>query len=195
MSRPHRRIPAGAVLPLGLLGSPAPAQDAKPKPFRMSAVAINMSGVGRPGAESLQIVIERWSTDEERTALINTLVEQGTDKLLSAVQKIKPRAGYIRTNTSLGWDIQFARMTEIEGGGKRIVFATDRPMNFYEVRNSTRSSDYEFMLCEIHLGPNGEGQGKLAVSAKVTWDKDKKQVEIENYGQEPVRLTKVTVDK
>lgn len=200
MSRSHTRISAGRVLALGLLslgllGSPAPAQDAKPKPFRMTAFAVNMSGVGRSGATTLQIAIENWSTDEQRTALINTLVESGSDKLLDAVQKIKPRAGFIRTNTSLGWDIQFARQTEIEGGGKRIVFATDRPMSFAEVRNSSRSADYEFMLCEIRLGPDGKGQGKLAVSAKVKWDKDKKQIEIENYGTEPVRLTQVTVDK
>jgi hypothetical protein len=200
MSPSDRRIGAGRIVPLGLLtlgllGSPAPAQDAKPKPFRMTAFAVNMSGVGRGGATTLQIAIERWSTDEERTGLINTLVESGSDKLLDAVQKIKPRAGFIRTNSSLGWDIQFARMTEIEGGGKRIVFATDRPMNFYELRNSSRSADYEFMLCEIHLAADGKGQGKLAVSAKIKYDKDKKQVEIENYGQEPVRLTQVTVDK
>ena len=127
-----------------------------------------MTGIGRAGrAETLQIVIERWSTDAERAALINTLVENGSDKLLDAVQKIKPRAGFIRTNTSLGWDIQFARMTEIEGGSKRIVFATDRPMSFYEARNDTRSSDYEFMLCEMRIGPDGKGEGKLAVSAKI----------------------------
>ena len=108
-------------------------------------------------------------------------MEKSSDKLLDAVQKIKPRAGFIRTTTSLGWDIQFARMTDLPSGGKRIVFATDRPIGFGEARNSTRSSDYEFMLCEVRLGANGKGEGKLAAAAKITWDKDKKQVEIENY--------------
>jgi hypothetical protein len=194
----RRRWVVGA-LPLALslvaaLPSGAPAKDAKPV-LRLTAFAVNMTGVGRTGAGTLQIAIERWSTDAERAGLINTLVESGSDKLLDAVQKIKPRAGYIRTNTSLGWDIQFARMTEIEGGGKRIVFATDRPMSFFEASNNTRSSDYEFMLCEMRIGASGKGEGKLAVSAKIRYDKDKKTVEIENYGQEPVRLTQVTIDK
>ncbi|HVQ28377.1 MAG TPA: hypothetical protein VMV21_02285 [Vicinamibacteria bacterium] len=188
-----RGLPLALAL-LALLPSGAPAKDAKPV-LRLTAFAVNMTGVGRGGAGTLQIVIERWSTEAERTALINTLVESGSDKLLDAVQKIKPRAGFIRTNTSLGWDIQYARMTEIEGGSKRIVFATDRPMSFYEARNDTRSSDYEFMLCEMRIGAEGKGEGKLAVSAKISYDKDKKSVEIENYGQEPVRLTQVTVDK
>ena len=188
-----RGLPLALAL-LALLPSGAPAKDAKPV-LRLTAFAVNMTGIGRGGAGTLQIVIERWSTDAERAALINTLVESGSDKLLDAVQKIKPRAGFIRTNTSLGWDIQFARMTEIEGGSKRIVFATDRPMSFYEARNDTRSSDYEFMLCEMRIGADGKGEGKLAVSTKISYDKDKKSVEIENYGQEPVRLTQVTVDK
>jgi hypothetical protein len=199
MSVIDRRPSVSRALPLALsllalLPSGAPAKDAKPV-LRLTAFAVNMTGVGRGGAGTLQIAIERWSTDAERAALINTLVENGSDKLLDAVQKIKPRAGFIRTNTSLGWDIQYARMTEIEGGSKRIVFATDRPMSFYEARNDTRSSDYEFMLCEMRIGADGKGEGKLAVSAKIQYDKDKKSVEIENYGQEPVRLTQVTIDK
>ena len=108
-----RALPLALSL-LALLPSGAPAKDAKPV-LRLTAFAVNMTGIGRGGAGTLQIVIERWSTDAERAALINTLVESGSDKLLDAVQKIKPRAGFIRTNTSLGWDIQFARMTEIEG--------------------------------------------------------------------------------
>jgi hypothetical protein len=199
MSVIDRRPSVSRGLPLALallafLPSGAPAKDAKPV-LRLTAFAVNMTGIGRGGAGTLQIVIERWSTDAERAALINTLVESGSDKLLDAVQKIKPRAGFIRTNTSLGWDIQFARLTEIEGGSKRIVFATDRPMSFYEARNDTRSSDYEFMLCEMRIGADGKGEGKLAVSTKISYDKDKKSVEIENYGQEPVRLTQVTIDK
>jgi hypothetical protein len=179
---------------LGLSTVPTPAPAADPL-LRMTAFAVNMSGVGRARTETLQIVIERWSTDEERKMLIDTLVESGPEKLLDALQKIKPRVGYVRTTTSLGWDIQYVREFDLPSGGKRIVFGTDRPMNFYEVRNNTRSADYEFMLCEIRLGPDGKGEGKLASATKISYDKDKKQIELENYGIEPVRLTQVTVDK
>jgi hypothetical protein len=177
-----------------LVGVPSEAPAADPI-LSMTAFAVNMSGVGRTRAETLQIVIERWTSDEERQALLDTLVESGSDKLMDAVQKIKPRAGYIRTTTSLGWDIQFAREADTASGGKRIIFATDRPMGFYELRNNNRSADYEFMLCEIRLGANGKGEGKLAGGSKISYDKDKKQIEIENYGIEPVRLTQVTVDE
>lgn len=181
------------ALPLALGAVSAAAAD-KPV-LSLTATAVNMSGVGRPGATQLTIVIERWSTDEERGKLVDTLVEKGSDKLLDVLDDIKPRAGFIRTSRSLGWDIQYARVQDLPSGGKRIIFATDRPMNFYELRNNTRSSDYEFMLCEIRLSADGrKGEGKLATAAKISYDRAEKRVEIENYGQQPVRLTQVSVD-
>jgi hypothetical protein len=165
-----------------------------PLPFRMTAFAVNLSGVGRTRPTTLDIVIERWSSDEEKQKLLDTLVEKGEDKLMDMVQDIKPRAGFIRTTQSLGWDIQVARYGELPSGGYRILFVTDRPMSFYELRNNTRSRDYDFMVCEIRLNKEGKGEGKLAAGTKITYDKEKKQVTLENYGIEPVRLTSVTAD-
>jgi hypothetical protein len=172
----------------------SPAADAPPA-LHLTAFAVNLSGVGRARPQTLQIVIERWSSAEERKRLLDTIVEKGGEKLIDVVQDLKPRAGYIRTTTSLGWDIQFAQQTETPSGGRRIMFVTDRPISFREARDNTRSSEYEFMVCEIRLGPDGKGEGKLAAGTKITYDADRKQIEFENYGQQPVRLTQVTVDK
>ncbi len=173
----------------------ASAETAKSPQLRLNAVTMNLSGIGRARTEPLEIVIDRWSTDAEHDKLLDVLKHKGSDKLLDALQAIKPRAGYIRTTTSLAWDIQYAREHPLPDGGRRIVFATDRPMSFFEVRNQTRSSEYEFMWCEIHLDKNGTGEGKLAALAKISFDKAKNHVEIENYGIEPVRLTQVEVEK
>jgi len=198
MTRLNRRalVVVGCLAGAVAAGRSLHAQDAeKPKPLSMTAFAVNLSGVGAARPQTLQIVIERWSTDEERKRLVDTLVEKGGEKLLDAVQDVKPRAGFIRTTSSLGWDIQYARQEELPSGGRRIVFATDRPIGFREARNQPRSSDYEFMVCEIRLGPDGKGEGKLAGATKISWDKEKKTIELEQYGQQPVRLTQVTVDK
>ena len=189
------KLAGAAVMVMGAaMVLPGSSRAAEPV-LAMSAVAVNMSGVGRARPQTIEIVIERWSTDEERKALMDTIVEKGTDDLLEAVQKIKPRAGFIRTTTSLGWDIQFAHYEDLPSGGRKIVFGTDRPMGFYEVRDNTRSADYEYMLCEIRLGPDGKGVGKLATAAKISYDRARKELEIENYGIEPVRLTQVTATK
>jgi len=172
----------------------APAVRSDEPVMRLRAFAVNMSGVGRTRATTLDIVIERWSTDDERKLILDTLIERAPEKLLDVVQDIKPRAGYIRTSTSLGWHIQFATQGELPGGGTRVVFATDRPMSFFESVNRPRSSQYEYMVGEIRLGRDGKGEGKLATAAKVRYDRKEGQIEIENYGIEPVRLSEVTTE-
>jgi hypothetical protein len=169
------------------------AADAQPAPVSYRAFAVNMSNVGRTGADSIDITIDRWTTDAEAALLHDALVEKDSDALLKAIHKIKPRVGAIRrANGGLGWDIQYARRTELPSGGYRVVFATDRPMSFYEAANRPRSADYEFLWAELHIGANGEGEGKLVPRAKITYDKEKRVVEIENYANLPVQLTQVT---
>lgn len=158
----------------------------------LRAFAVDMSNPGRGGAGTLDIVIERWSTDTERQRLLDTLVERGSDKLLSTLQDLKPRVGYIRGASTLGWDIHYAREERSAAtGARRIVFATDRPMSFSERINQPRSAEYEFTLGEVRIGADGKGEGKLVPAAKVKWDKDSHVIEIENYASEPVRLTTV----
>jgi hypothetical protein len=192
-----RAVKTAGLLALGVLAAlattSAPAAAAEPV-LRLRAFAVNMSGVGRASAQTLDIVVDRWSTDAERKTLLDTLKEK-PDHLLDVLQKIRPRAGYIRTATSLGWDIEFAMKERLPGGGERIIFATDRPMSFYEVVNQTRSSEYEFMFCEIHLAADGTGEGKLSTAAKVRWVASDKTLEIEDYATQPVRLSQVKVVK
>lgn len=182
-------LAAAVLIPFGAPG--ALADDAM---LRLRAVAVDMTGVGGGRAGTLDIVVDRWSTDEERDKLRAVLIEKGSEKLLDALRDIKPRTGYIRTSTSLGWDTYYARETPFGDGGRRIIVATDRPMSFWERTNQPRSVEYEFTLIEIHLDKNGKGQGKYAAAAKVTYNRDTRTIEIENYGIEPVRLTEVTVE-
>jgi len=184
-----------AVLLLVASSAPALAQaTGEPKlPLNLTSFAVNMDARTRAASTGrVNITIERWSTDGERDRLLQALADKGSDKLLSTLQKIRPRVGYVRSDNTLAWDIYYARLTPGEDGGYRLVFATDRPIDFWEARNNTRTSEYEFMLCEIHMNRNGEGEGKLALMAKITWNKKTNTLEIENYDIEPVRLNKVT---
>jgi hypothetical protein len=176
-----------------LLLAAAPARAADPV-LSLTANALNLDGPGRSRTSTLQISFERWSTDEERQKLLDTIVEKEPDALSKALQKT-PKVGFIRTTTSLGWDIHYARMEPTASGGTRIVFATDRPMSFREAANAGRSTDYDVLVAEIRLGPDGKGDGRLVPAAKVSYDREKRAIEIENYNNQPVRLTQVTADK
>jgi hypothetical protein len=179
----------GAVLVVAVAACTASAEDKEI--LRLTAFAVNMNNSVRTG--TVDIVIERWSTPEETSNLKAILVEGGDDKLLSALQKIKPRCGFVRTSTSLGWDLYFARETPLPDGGRKIVVATDRPVSMWEARNQGRLSDYEFSLAEIRLPATGKGQGKAIPRAQLSFNKETNTLEIENYDREPVRLNEITV--
>jgi hypothetical protein len=166
----------------------AAAREEKPiENFTAFAASL---GTGKAGL--VEIAIYRWSTDEERERLLTTLQEFGRDKLIDELQKIRPPVGYIRTSTSLAYDLYYARNHPSSDGGRRIVLATNRRVSFREASNSTRSMQYQFTLIEIHVDKNGKGDGKIVPAAKITWDKDAKRIEIENYNALPVDLLQVT---
>jgi hypothetical protein len=166
----------------------------KGHPERYLAMAVNMSNVGRSGAATVEIAVNRWSTDAERDKLLTTLLEQGPEKLLKVLQDL-PRVGYFRTPNSVGYDLHFARKTPLPDGGERVVLATDRRIGFWEASNRPRSIDYPFTVIELHLNGDGEGEGKMSIATKITGDKENGIITLENYGTQPVLLQSVKREK
>jgi hypothetical protein len=156
---------------------------------RFTGFAINMNS--GPSTAVLDFEISRWSTDEERDKLLAILKEEKnpTDKLLRALQKL-PKVGFIRTQKSLGWDLHYARQHPLDEGGRQIVLATDRPINFWEARNQPRSIDYPFTILEMRLDKDDKGSGKILVGTKIYIDKNNNLV-LENYAQQPVMFNEI----
>ena len=155
-----------AVLLLGAL-EVASARESKPiESFTAFAASL---GTGKTAVVDIDIF--RWSTDEERERLLTTLQEFGPERLIDALQKVRPPVGSIRTATSLSYDLYYARNHPAPVGSRRIVLATNRPVSFRELVSGTRSTQYQFTLIEIHLDKNGKGEGKLVPAAKVSWDR------------------------
>jgi hypothetical protein len=169
-----------AVVPFALAQTNGVAQ-------RLTAIAVNIGNIGRAGEGIVEIVVNRWSTEAECDRLLTTLLEKGPERLLSTLQDAK-RVGYIRTPNSLGYDLHFARSTPGEDGGERIVLATDRRISFWELTNHPRSFDYPFTVIEIHIGRDGQGEGKMSVATKITADDDHKTIVLEDYAYQPVLL-------
>jgi hypothetical protein len=184
-------LAATATLVVG--GPRGVSGQASDAPLRMTAFAVNMSNVGGGGANTVQIDIERWSTDAEREQLITAFKEKGPDALLRALQKTK-RVGFIRLPNTLGYDLHFARRHPAADGGEQIILITDRRVGFWEARNQPRSMDYPFTLMDIRVSSNGEGEGKLSVATKIAYNEKTHTVELENYASEPVRLQNVRVE-
>ena len=159
---------------------------------RFTAVAVNVSTVGRNGATPVDITINRWTTDAERDRLVTMFKEKGSKALLEALQKTKP-VGTISTPGSIGYELRYARQLTGEDGGRRIVVAADRPISFWEASNQPRSADYPFLLMELHLNKNGEGEGKLSLATKLTLTDN--VLVIEDYANQPVMLNDIKQKK
>ena len=63
-----------------------------------------------------------------------------------------------------------------------------------EQRNQPRTIDYPFTLFEMHFDKNGKGEGRMAYSTKIEFDKKKQVIELENYSSEPVRLNNLELE-
>jgi hypothetical protein len=163
-------------------------------PARFTAFAVNMGSPGRGGASTVDIVVDRWSTDADREKLMTALVEKGPEKLLDTLQDL-PRVGYFRTPNSVGYDLHFARTTPLPEGGERIVLATDRYIGFWEAANRPRTIDYPFTLIEIRLNKDGEGEGKMSIATKVIYDKKDNMISLEDFQTSPVLLNNIKRQK
>lgn len=168
----------------------------------ISAFAVNMSTVAPGTTATVQIRIDSWSTPEERQKLITAMVDKGGNQaLLRELEKLKTRGRFSIPGLMgpdvhqlrLGHDLRYTHQQVDGDGGRRIVIATDRYIGFWEARNQPRTTDYPFTLFEIHVDKDGKGQGKMAVATKISFDKKKNVVELENYSSEPVRLNEVTM--
>ena len=155
--------------------------------FTALAVNLDSTSVAPTGSGVVEIVAERYSTNAERDRLMKALMEKGPEKLLDTLQSL-PRVGYIRTPNSIGYDLHYARKAPLPEGGERVVLATDRYISFWEAANRPRTIDYPFTVIELRVNRDGEGEGKMSIATRITMDKEHQQIELENYGSQPVLL-------
>ena len=184
LARLHVTIAVGVVLLAAALAAAQPQSSAGPEDITAAVVANNelASGIG-----TVQIRINRWSTDADRTRLLTTLRESGSAALLKELQKM-PSVGTIRTPNSVGYDLHYARQTPV-GDGRRIVIATDRPISFLEATNQGRTLDYPFTLLQMQLDKNGKGTGTMSYATKIVANDN--VIELEDIASAPFRLTNI----
>ncbi len=189
----------GLVLALATMVSTASASPAQSDTQKetYSCFAVSMGNLATGSSGTVQINITRWTTNEERKNLIDTLVENGSDELLKTLQQ-EEETGFMRLVGTAARLTPFPTTRlhyayELREGGKRIIrLVTDRPISFYEARSNPRSMEYNFTIIELRLDEKNEGEGTLAVGVKMSYDRDRKTIVLENYSSEPIRLSRVS---
>ena len=172
---------------------------------RLVASAVDSNGSYTEREGRIDIVIERWSTDEERRTLRAHIdADRGPARLLNALQTIRRRVGFIlspglqttgsRARLRRAYNIEFAHEISTPSG-RRIVVAMDQHWGLGEPARDFRSSESEFTLIDVRFGADGTGIGKVIPALGVTFNASISSFDVQNYEAHPVRLTGVTSDK
>ncbi len=186
---PVRHLAVAGLL-FSCFAAVCPAQDAKPVvPAQYAATAIGQSGPAAGKTFGLTIYLDQLTSDGEVEELLGILKQKGQDALVSAMENMKD-AGRIAPTGSVGTGLRVVRVHPTKNGGQHIVLVTNRPMSFGELYNGTRSTQYPFAFVVLDVDKDGKGTGSLAPLCKARFNK-KKELEIEQYGQKPFRLTNV----
>jgi hypothetical protein len=188
---------------LALIVGSTPAAGAEEEVYR--AFAVNMGSFGPAGATTLDIHITRWSTEEERQNLYTALVEKGHEEFIKILRKEKETGwgrfqGRIQAaNPFPSTRIRYAHQ-EVVDGQRQITLITDRPISMREAVNNSRSTEYDTTAILLQMpqesagdegGKDGKGKGTLYLALKPEWDKKQSKLKLEEWGNEPIRLTTV----
>jgi hypothetical protein len=139
----------------------------------------------------VEIVINRWSTDAERSMLEQVLKASGSQAAVEAMQEL-PQVGYIRGNNTMGDALFYARSTVLPDGTRRVVVATNRPLSASAMIAPGASNQWDATVIEMQFPKGKKGQGKIVVAAKASIDPKTGQLHLNNYMGEPVRFENIT---
>ena len=178
----------------------------KSRTFEEELVATAVSGPsdGAVAGGRIDIVIERWSTDAEREALLRELRTNDPETLLLGLGKVFHRNGVVQLPgaDALGARAHLRRVRNLKYAqkvdtptGRQIVVVADQHLGFGESGRDFKSWQPEFGLLEIRIGADGTGVGKLAHADKITFNTKTHVLEVADFASQPVRLTAVRSEK
>ena len=135
-------------------------------PEDFTAVAVPATNVVSD-AGTVLMSLDRWSTAAEHLRIAQTLREKGPSAMLDELRNMRP-LGTIRTPDSPGHDLRYAHQTRADNGGRRIVLATDRPIEFWEACQGPRPVDGSpFTVIQMYIDAEGRGTGTLSIATKI----------------------------
>lgn len=158
-----------------------------PETFSANATVVK-SGAAAASA-TIQIHIERYTPDADRTAVETALKTGGYPGFLTALRKA-PDVGYVQHGTEKTV-IRWARQTDADKG-RRIVVVTDKPIFFVGggAAEAKPRAGYEVAVVEMNVDDVGLGTGRMAAAARVK-PGGEAGVQIDDYADEPIKLATV----
>lgn len=130
--------------------------------------------------------INGMTPDNEAQGLLEILQSSGQTSVLREIEK--QDLGRFGLSTRVGVPINVVRESIVDGR-RRIFIVFQRWTQFAELRGGYRSLDYPFGVIEMFIDERtGKGEGTYIAAARIRFDRDDRQIEIENFGTYPARL-------
>jgi len=187
-----------AVMLAGLVAIPAVAAQDDDPGHQMKWLAVarpqgNLASGGRNPRTRVEIVVERWSTEEERLKYVGLLAEQGYQEVVAAFHKAEP-VGRVRVGSGASYPLSFASMRE-EDGKHLVTLATDRPIGGFEGMHQNVTMRFAFVIVQLTLGDDNKGDGAFTPAAEIKADTSTMTVTFEGYDTKPYRLFDIRPEK
>jgi hypothetical protein len=174
-----------AATALALLAAPQDAAVRKPERF----AAIIAAGPLTPGPTSIEIGVDRWSTEETRIELAQLFQEGAQAALLERLKKAGI-AGYIRMSNHERLQAGYVQETMRPEGGRRILMLCVRYPGDWEFARDAGWTDHPFRLIALTFDARNRGTGMLFHTARVTFGKDGPDL-VDDLSGQPTKLLSV----
>ena len=175
----------GCFLVIGAsLATPVIAEEDGEEHYRANLIGMN----GRGGSTQVEILIRRWTTDEQRADLTQVIMNNDPRALARAVRN-QDSIGWLQPRSQRAYQLRYSRQYAGENGARTIVLATDRPIGMREATGTTQSMDFSVTLVVFQVDAEGNGEGQLSVGNEILFDEATNKLNITNAGSQPIRMT------
>jgi hypothetical protein len=120
---------------------------------------------------SVKVIINRFSTQEDRQVLVEAFKKGQSQGLVEALTKMKS-VGRIAITGTVGYDLSYIALIP-SPTGRKIRFATNRPIRFGEAYNAGPSTAFNLTAGEIDLNDSDKSKsaGVLYPAAQLILNK------------------------
>jgi hypothetical protein len=177
---------------LALAASPSAQQSPRnvgaPETFTANAQAKGAAGAI---AATIQIQINRYTPDFDRTSVETALKGGGYPSFLTAIRKA-PEVGSVGIGDQK-FAIRYAR-EEKTAKGRTITVVTDKPMFFVGGGRTDAKprAGYEVGAIQMMVDDVGLGSGTMTGAARIKPGPQGVGVEVDDYADEPIKLVTVS---
>lgn len=157
--------------------------------YTASAMGTGHVGAGAGGARKAAFDIYRWTTAEERQAILDLIATGDGKKIRKGLDDLED-VGRIRFPGESGYELIYAWQAQ-DQGKTVIVLAMNRPMA--SLPGATSGASVDFLVGVAVLDPTG-GVGTVAPAIELAIKPDG-QIDITESAADPIRLTNLKSDK